>query len=713
MAPARVYARAELRGIITGSGFQDPRATEPVGGNPGTTLGEQRRRAVEHAFSLWSARLDSKVPIEIAFEFEAFGCKNGSTVLGGASAAGAFGDFPAAQSGLVYVSALANSRAGRDLDPQEPDIIAHFNSSVDRECQTATGGFYYGFDGKAGEAIDFVQVVLHELAHGLGITSLIDLDTGESIIPDAVDSFSARIRDLDLDKPWSALTAAERRASATRVRRIVWDGPEATRLAADAFASDAPTLQLEPLLERYSGAVSDAVFARRSSQDPLHGEVVHSIDCEPTSVSKQTFLLFPADCDPHASALAAQRAGALGALLVESWPFDTPAMPIELEKGFTGELEVLDFPVLSVPKADALLMRRHLERSALTAALATQSMARFGADLNHRPMLFASQPVSRGSTISHLEQFARPNQLMEPFAASEPTHGLGFTMALLKDIGWPLLCGNGRTDAGEECDEGERNSDTAADACRSDCRLARCGDGVRDRKEECDDIKGNDDAAPNSCRSTCKRAACGDGVVDRGEQCDRGAANSDAMPNACRTACKLPHCGDGVIDALEDCDDGANNSDQHAGACRPTCRAARCGDGVVDAEERCDDGRDNDPTRPNACRPTCVPAYCGDGVVDDGEECDSSADCSPDCALRAPANRDETTDSARGAAGVGTQQSAVREAESSAPSAPPRSNGCGAVQGDALNTLDGLWLLIMGALFHRGRTRPRGAEAPS
>src|SRR6185436_16742974 len=35
-------------------------------------------------------------------------------------------------------------------------------------------------------------------------------------------------------------------------------------------------------------------------------------------------------------------------------------------------------------------------------------------------------------------------------------------------------------DPGEECDDGAANSDTTADACRTNCTLPRCGDGVPD-----------------------------------------------------------------------------------------------------------------------------------------------------------------------------------------------------------------------------------------
>ncbi|HEV8323568.1 MAG TPA: hypothetical protein VG389_18265, partial [Myxococcota bacterium] len=53
----------------------------------------------------------------------------------------------------------------------------------------------------------------------------------------------------------------------------------------------------------------------------------------------------------------------------------------------------------------------------------------------------------------------------------------------------PLLCGNGRIDMGEACDDGAANSNTMPDACRTNCGLPYCSDGVTDvmRGETCDD----------------------------------------------------------------------------------------------------------------------------------------------------------------------------------------------------------------------------------
>jgi|GEM_PF-2301119 len=638
--PQRAHARADVRGIVTGSGFQDRTPVEPVGGNPGTTLGEQRRRAMERAFADWSKRLDSDVPIEVAFELEALGCMNGGVVLGGAAPVSAFGDVPGGEPGMFYVSALANSLAGRDLDPTEPDIIARFNSSVDRECRSGTGGFYYGFDGKSDDAVDFIQVVLHELAHGLGISSLIDVETGESVFPEGVDSYTARLRDLSVDRPWSQLTAAERRLSAGRARGVVWDGPEAAKLAQETFAPGAPTLSFQPEVSGLSDAVSDVAFAHSPAQHPVTGPLLVAPSCVLNAATSGSVVLFPSSCEPRNVAMAAQAAGAAGALLVAPWPFDTPAMPLDM-----GDDDmIIELPMLSIAVADAALVRRRAQQSALQVTLGGNAAVRFGADARGRPLLFASQPASSGSTISHLEQVVRPNQLMEPYATRDAAHGLGFTVALLRDIGWELSCGDGQQSESEQCDDGDANSDAQPGACRSDCSEPRCGDGVKDDDEECDSPIGNDDSAANACRAGCRRAHCGDGVVDRGEECDRGADNDDKRPNACRKSCKLPRCGDAIVDALEDCDEGQDNSDKRANACRISCKPARCGDSVIDEGEACDEGRANSDTRADACRLNCEQAHCGDGVRDQNEACDSDPECTESCRpLKAAPSDNEVT----------------------------------------------------------------------
>ena len=68
-----------------------------------------------------------------------------------------------------------------------------------------------------------------------------------------------------------------------------------------------------------------------------------------------------------------------------------------------------------------------------------------------------------------------------------------------------LSCGDGKIDAGEECDDGaDRNKDIHGSRCRSDCSRARCADRIRDPAEACDDgnlLNGD------GCSDLCQREA--------------------------------------------------------------------------------------------------------------------------------------------------------------------------------------------------------------
>jgi cysteine-rich repeat protein len=96
-------------------------------------------------------------------------------------------------------------------------------------------------------------------------------------------------------------------------------------------------------------------------------------------------------------------------------------------------------------------------------------------------------------------------------------------------------CGNGELDAGEECDDGNRDDN---DACTNKCKVAQCGDGsVETGVEECDD--GNRDEN-DGCTIDCKLARCGDGIVETGvEECDDGDTNG-TPGDPCQADCKFP-----------------------------------------------------------------------------------------------------------------------------------------------------------------------------
>ena len=63
-----------------------------------------------------------------------------------------------------------------------------------------------------------------------------------------------------------------------------------------------------------------------------------------------------------------------------------------------------------------------------------------GADPTGHVLLFAPNPFQSGSSVSHYDVSAFPNQLMEPNINGDLTHEVtppqDLTYKLLKDIGW-------------------------------------------------------------------------------------------------------------------------------------------------------------------------------------------------------------------------------------------------------------------------------------
>jgi hypothetical protein len=115
------------------------------------------RRSFQAAVNIWAAQVDTSVPITVRATFEPLGTR----VLGQAGPSRVHRDFAGApQRNTWYADAVANKRAGRNLDPS-PDIRASFSSNQP--------DWYFGTDGNTPSGqYDFKTVVLHELGHGLG-----------------------------------------------------------------------------------------------------------------------------------------------------------------------------------------------------------------------------------------------------------------------------------------------------------------------------------------------------------------------------------------------------------------------------------------------------------------------------------------------------------------------------------------------------------------
>ncbi|NJO01683.1 MAG: T9SS type A sorting domain-containing protein [Bacteroidia bacterium] len=124
-----------------------------------TGFSPQAQAAFQHAVDIWATALVSTVPIEIV---AVMSDTLDLGILGSAGPTSSVANFEEApQRDVFYPSALANALAERDLQPGKADIQAVFNGRL--------GNWYFGLDGTAPvDSYDFVTLVLHELAHGLG-----------------------------------------------------------------------------------------------------------------------------------------------------------------------------------------------------------------------------------------------------------------------------------------------------------------------------------------------------------------------------------------------------------------------------------------------------------------------------------------------------------------------------------------------------------------
>ena len=458
-----------------GVGFNDPTPVAPVGGNTGTTLGEQRFNVYRYVANIWEAAIQSPVTITVSAGWEALACTATTATLGSAGAWNAWHDFPGGVPGTWYAAALANKLSGMNLTDGIPDdgsgfgnvdIKTQFNVNLGNTgCLDGTP-FYLGLDGNAGSKVNFAETLLHELGHGLGFSVLsVQTSTGFRLNPAGTNFVASGglpsiwegfMFDNTADKTWLVMTNAERQASAINPLKLAWIGPQAVAGAAVTLSAT-PSLRVETPVPGVPGFYdyNTASFGPLPTTPGAFGilavvpaDAVNGAGCAAfapavaDAVRGKIAMIDRGVCGFAVKAKNAQNAGAFGVIIVNNVAGSAP--------GLGGSDPTIVIPTVSVSQAQGAILKQAVadavkygtrsRAGAVVANFAFDATRKAGADALGRPLLYTPNPLIGGSSVSHWDVSAFPNLLMEPNINSDLTTSLvpplDLTLPLLKDLGW-------------------------------------------------------------------------------------------------------------------------------------------------------------------------------------------------------------------------------------------------------------------------------------
>ncbi len=438
-----------------GVGFNDPTPATPVGGNTGTTVGEQRLIAFAYAANIWGATLTSNQPIIINAQFTGQTCTATSGVLGSAGATQIFRDFAnASQPATWYSYALANKIAGAYLGTANaPQINSNFNANLGTPGCLEASGWYYGLDSNQGALIDFVAVLQHEMGHGLGFQTFTNGQTGAQNggFPSIWDHY---LFGIGAGKVWKDMTNAERAASAISGTGLAWTGANVTAAIPSVLRQGQAAVVIGGAS---AGAAAGTYLAGDSTVGPsvlgpsIVGQIRQvaeqgagtGVGCTPfnaansVAVNGRIALVDRGVCAFAIKAKNAQNAGAIGVVIANN------AAGVLAPGGSDATVTI---PVLGITQADgntikaALAAQSTRSRAGLTASFTITGTQYSGADPLGRALMFAPNPFQGGSSVSHFDVSMFRNQLMEPSINADLTQSVlppeDLTFRLFQDIGW-------------------------------------------------------------------------------------------------------------------------------------------------------------------------------------------------------------------------------------------------------------------------------------
>lgn len=237
------------------AGWNDTTAKSPVGGNTGTTLGQQRRNAMLEAARLLGTFYKSDVPIKIQACWNDLGGTSNSATLASAISQSEIRGIKSLQRAHTwYTIAAATKQAGASrcqitggsCDNQE--LFAQFNTAVDGPQVLGSNSFYYGLNPNPNNLtndVDFLSVALHEISHSLGFKSDVNVRASDGPIGEKLDGFddifSSNLVDVRSDGsivPYLSETNAERADALVAQNHLRWADARAVLSSENIHASE-------------------------------------------------------------------------------------------------------------------------------------------------------------------------------------------------------------------------------------------------------------------------------------------------------------------------------------------------------------------------------------------------------------------------------------------------------------------------------------------